>query len=226
MLTQRSLQRGATIVELMVGLTVGFVVLMLITRFFLTELTSNTELLKVTRLNQELRSVMDLTVRDLRRGAYWGNAISGVWYEGSTGVVANPLQSITVGTTVDPAAALSGSSITYSYDVGSDGALNGATDTFTIQLTGDTVELVQAGLVTPLSDTRSTAISALTFAITPAAVTVSCVGTGSNPILTVREIAITLTGNLKDDPTVTRTLRETVRMRGDNIAGSCPPVIT
>ena len=49
------------------------------------------------------------------------------------------------------------------------------------------------------------------------AVTISCAATGSNPVLTVREIMITLTGQLANDASVTRTLQESVRIRGTDV---------
>lgn len=227
MLKHPALQRGSTLIQLMIGILVGFIVLMAVTQFMAAQLASNTNVLKATRLNQELRSVMDLVVRDLRRSAYWENAISGVWYEGSTGVVANPLQSITVGTTADPAVQTTANSITYSYDVNGDGSLTAATDTFTIQLNNNAVELVQAGTATQLSDPASTTITTLSFDYAPIHdATVTCTLPGSTPTLTVREIRITLTGQLASDSTVTRTLQDTVRMRGDRITGTCPPVVT
>lgn len=227
-LIRKKLQRGLSLIDLMVGMAVGFVLLMAITQFFVSQVVGNTNMLKATRLNQELRAVMDFAVRDIRRGGYWGNAASGVWYEGSPGVTTNPLQSITVGTTADPATATSGDSIKYSYDVNGNGTLEDS-ETFTIRLNAGAVELVQ-GIANPtttqLSDPGSTTITALTFSVTPATVTVACVVAGSNPALTVREITIALAGRLESDATVTRTMQETIRIRADSIVGSCPAVIS
>ena len=138
------------------------------------------------------------------------------------------MQSITVGTTVDPSSATTDSSITYSYDVDRNGSLDPATETFTIQRNGtlNAIEMVQGQTTTELSDRRNTNVTGLAFDATPVAVTVPCVvATGTPPVLTLREIAITITAQLKDDASVSRTLRESVRIRGDNVAGSCPPVI-
>ena len=226
-------QRGVTLIELMVSIAVGMFLLMAITQFFTGQIIGNADLLKVTRLNQELRAIMDLTVRDIRRGGYWGDAMRGVWYEGSPGVTANPLQSITVGSTLNPdSTAAVGGSLTYAYDVNGDGTI-GDDENFTIRLntTNHSVELVQGintVTTTPLSDTGTTTITALTFSpeLFPAPVTITCVVPGSNPVLTVRELKISVTGRLSSDATVTRTMQETVRIRTDYIVGACPPVIT
>jgi type II secretory pathway component PulJ len=217
MLIPRPLQRGMSLVELMVGIAVGIVVVLAITQFFVGQFISNTDMLKATRLNQELRAVMDLTVRDVRRGGYRGDAIRGVWYEGTPGVTPNPLQSITIGSTVNPTASTSGTSIAYSYDINASGTVEDA-ENFTIQLNNNAVELVQ-GITSPtttqLSDPASTTIANLTFTLDP-----RCVD--SAPVLTWREITIALTGRLASDATVTRTLHETVRVRADHLGNPCP----
>ena len=66
----------------MVGVAVGLIALMFVTQFFVSQLISNTATLKATRLNQELRMIIDYTARDLRRASYLANAINRVWYEG------------------------------------------------------------------------------------------------------------------------------------------------
>jgi prepilin peptidase dependent protein B len=230
MLSQRRLQRGMTLIELMVSIAVGLFLLMIITQFFVGQVIGNSELLKVTRLNQELRAIMDLAVRDIRRGGYWANAISGVWYEESPGVTANPLQSITIDSTVNPTTAASGSSFTYAYDVNGNGAIEDS-ENLTIRLNSDkhSVELVQ-GITNPttttLSDTGATTITGLSFSLAPVVVTIGCVVAGSNPTLTMRQLVIVVTGQLASDSTVSRTMRETIRLRTDPIVGSCPAVIT
>lgn len=229
-----------TIVELMVGVVVGFIAVMAVTLFFVNQMGSNRDMLNVTRLNQELRAIMDLTLRDIRRAGYWGNAISGVYYEGIPGgtVTANPGSSITIGGTLNPSVATNGTSIQYTYDVNGDGAI-ADDENFKIWLNNGAVELVQginAPTTTVLSDTSTTTITGLTFRTTsfdsgdegteaaPTTVTVSCIVAGSNPTLTIREIAISVTGQLTRDTSVTRTMQETVRIRADRIAGSCPAV--
>jgi Tfp pilus assembly protein PilW len=223
--------RGFSLVELMVGLTAGLFVLLVLTTFFVSQVSGNTGMLNTTRLNQELRAVMDLTVRDIRRGGYWGNAISGVWYEGSPGVTTNPLQSITVGTTVNPTTTTTGNVLQYAYDLNGNGAIDDQ-ENYAIQLNTATtvVELVQ-GISTPtttqLSDPGTTTITDLTFSLAPAnASAITCIAGGTPPTLTVRELTISLTGRLTSDTSVTRTLQETVRIRTDYVTGACPPVIS
>jgi Tfp pilus assembly protein PilW len=224
MLTRARVPRGISLVELMVAIAVGMALLLLITQIFVNQVAANTILLKETRLNQELRAIMDLSVRDVRRAGYWGTAISGAWYESSPGVFANPLNSITIGDSLNPGDAVSGSSMSYSYDVNGNGAIDDD-ENFTIRLNGNVVEMVQGiatPVTTPLSDPGSTLITGLSFSIVPATVAVSCVASGTNPTLTIRQITIALTGRLASDPTVVRSLQDTDRIRADYVTGACP----
>lgn len=233
-------QRGASVIELMVGVAVGLIAIMFVTQFFVGQLVSNTATLKATRLNQELRMIIDYTARDVRRASYWGNAIRGVWYEGTPGITANPLQSITVGTTPNPSVATTAETISYTYDVNANGVIDD-NENFTIRRTVlgsgvGVVEVVQginAQTITPISDPGSTTITGLTFSTTaagqnaaaaPATVNVTCIVAGSSPVLTVREIIVTVSGRLTDDPAVARTMQETIRIRADRIVGTCPAV--
>jgi Tfp pilus assembly protein PilW len=236
-------QRGASVIELMVGVAVGLIAIMFVTQFFVGQLVSNTATLKATRLNQELRMIIDYTARDVRRASYWGNAIRGVWYQGTPGVTANPLQSITVGTPpggTDPSVATTADTISYTYDVNANGVIDD-NENFTIRRTVlgsgvGVVEVVQginAQTITPISDPGSTTITGLTFSTTaagqnaaaaPATVNVTCIVAGPSPVLTVREIIVTVSGGLVDDPAVIRTMQETIRIRADRIVGTCPAV--
>lgn len=58
-------------IELMIGLATGLFLLAGVIGIFAMSLKSNSDNLKMTRLNQELRSAMDLMQRELRRTAYW-----------------------------------------------------------------------------------------------------------------------------------------------------------
>jgi prepilin-type N-terminal cleavage/methylation domain-containing protein len=69
-----SQQRGFSLVELMIALTLGLVVMGGALSIVVSTLTTNTEALKITRLNQELRAVMMMLTRDLRRAGHWGLA--------------------------------------------------------------------------------------------------------------------------------------------------------
>ena len=77
----RHVQRGFTLVELMIALVAGLIVSGAVLAFFFSSMKSNGEYVQSTRLTQELRNNLDLMTRDLRRAGsdddslkYVGNA--------------------------------------------------------------------------------------------------------------------------------------------------------
>jgi len=219
-------QRGISITELMIGLAVGLIVLAGTLGLFSGHLRSNNDLMRVTRLNNELRGTMDMIVRDIRRASYWGDSVSGVWYPNIPMLLDNPFLEVDTATP---------GQITYRYDVDSNGAL-GANETFRIRLndTDGTVEMQQldaggaATSTVPITDGELTSISALTFTPVERTATTTCLNAGPGPtaptppLIHIRQVTVTLTGQLRADPTVTRTLTESVRLRNDWVEGSCP----
>jgi len=67
-------QNGFTIIEVTVSSIIGAITLAGVITFFVNTVQSNSDGLKEARLNQELRALMDLMVRDIRRAGYWRNA--------------------------------------------------------------------------------------------------------------------------------------------------------
>jgi type II secretory pathway component PulJ len=70
----RSIHSGFSLVELLVSLATGLMLLAGVLGIFTATLDSQGNNLKMTRLNQELRTTMDLITRDLRRAGYWSLA--------------------------------------------------------------------------------------------------------------------------------------------------------
>lgn len=70
MLTRRQAQRGMTLVELMVALAISLVVLAGATSVYLTSLRLENDNLNLARLTQDMRSMMDVMVRDIRRAGF------------------------------------------------------------------------------------------------------------------------------------------------------------
>lgn len=75
-LTKRAApQKGVTLIELMIGLTVGLIVITVIGSIFLSILRTSSATMHSLTVNQEMRSVMALMVSDLRRAGYWEGAV-------------------------------------------------------------------------------------------------------------------------------------------------------
>lgn len=70
----RSLQRGLSLVELMVSVTAGLLVLAIGTSLLISTLGSNTSTLRYTRFNQDLRGVLNAISHDIERAGTWGLA--------------------------------------------------------------------------------------------------------------------------------------------------------
>lgn len=68
--------RGASLVELLVGVALALFILSGLVVVFVGGLEGSRRMLLEARLRQDMRAAMELVTRDLRRGGYWGNAIS------------------------------------------------------------------------------------------------------------------------------------------------------
>jgi prepilin peptidase dependent protein B len=208
-------QRGLSIIEAMVGMAIGLVIVGGALKLFIDNLDSNRRLLLETRVNQDLRAASDLIARDLRRAGYWEQAASGVGQAGGASAVANPHAAID-----------SGSTVTYTYDKNAaesytagfrrnEGRIDLRTASGWQQLTDPATMTVTRLDVTPIAST----VSLLSRCAVP-----SCPAGSATcpPTLTVRQFRISIRGQAVADPRVIRQMEETVRVRNDLLAGSCP----
>lgn len=76
---------GFTLVELMVALVAGLIVSAAVLAFFFSSMKSNGEYVQSTRLTQELRNILDLMSRDIRRA---GSDDDSLKYVGNTNLSA------------------------------------------------------------------------------------------------------------------------------------------
>lgn len=207
---------GFSLVELMVSLAVGLFIVGGVIGIYASTMRSNVDTLKMTRLNQELRTAMNIMVRDIRRSGYFANAYQFI----NTGTTPLPFSTLlSVGDTdsdgIDEC-------VLYGYDENSDGDDDGATERSGFRLTvdADNVGVVQmfssnnladwictGSNWQPLTDDRSIDINGLSFTVTPTNI-------GN---VTLNQIQITLTGALINDSNVTRTITESVKLRNDRI---------
>jgi type IV pilus assembly protein PilW len=147
LVAQHRAQRGISIVELMVGLTVGLIVLAGAMALFVNNTVNSRHMLVEARLNQDLRAVADLITRDVRRAGYWGNAIEGTKAVGvTTAAASNPYAGIT----------MAADRIEYAYskptlDAGvwvedEDNTLNDNTESFGFRLYNSAVQMKAAAM--------------------------------------------------------------------------------
>lgn len=221
---------------MLVGITIGLFILSVAAGTFVTNIANTRKLVLEARVNQELRTAMDVIARDLRRGAYWGNSLKGTIPIGVTlATTANPYTTV---------AATGSTQINYAYsrDTTENDALDANTEQFGIRLdttthaiqmyiggswqaltNSDVVTIPDDGLVITPTETaidirRSCATTCNDTIVAPSVPTV----TQNCPRVLVRTYGVSLKGVSKSDSGVERTLVSQVRVRNEGVAGICP----
>ena len=196
-------QRAFTLIELMISIVIGLIILAAVIGMFVSMIKSDNDNLKSIRLNQELRSAMSVITRDIRRAGANRNAA----INSSTTPPTNPFSpiSIPINTTA--------TTINFSYDAVADADIelygyrrNSTVGNERIESCSGSIA-AGCGTWQPVTDESLVNILALTFADT----TVTQIG------VNIRQITIILSGQLRSDSSVTRTLTETVKVRNDEI---------
>jgi len=216
---RRARQSGLSMVETMVGLTVGLFIVGGALKLFIDNLDSNRRLLIETRVNQDLRAAADLIARDLRRAGYWEQATSGVWQSAASAVTPNPHAAITTAT-----------DIVFQYDKDS-------TETYFagFRLAGGTLltRTAESGGWQPVTDPLTMTVTQLNVTpinrvidLLPRCEITTCPAgsTTCPPTLTIRQFNLTLQGQAVTDARVVRQIEESIRVRNDEFSGACPPV--
>jgi len=218
----RAIQRGFSILELLVGVAVGMVVIGGASMLFAQNLTGSRLLLAEARLNEDLRNAADLLTRDLRRAGYWGNAIKGTIAEGVGSVTpSNPYRTTS--------GADNTLAYTFSREAGADDDTASAEEAFGFRLNGSALEMYDGSNWVEITD--KTSVTVTKFSVTPSeqqislgdtCPTVCNIGVPGCPVATVRSYAVLLEGQSTRDANLKRSLRSTVRVRNDHVTGSCP----
>lgn len=225
-------QRGLSLTEMMVGLTVGLFITGAALMAAVNATGENRRLLLEARLLQDLRATMDLVTRSLRRAGYWGNAQAGVRAVGDA--AAQSGYEATGYAVVTPT---SDSATTVQFRVASDAddsADDDETLGFRLATGSDGIGRVQvllagAAAYQDLTDPAVTHVTEFTVEALPqAAVALTCPSAcGTSPLpacptLQVRQYRITMRAQAVSDAAVRRGLQSTVRLRNDLLSGACP----
>ena len=218
-------QRGMSIVELMVGITLGLFVVAAAALMVATQLGENRRMLLESQLMQDLRAASDIITRDLRRASYTTNSRQQGW---SPGKLPADWQENSFGAVLTaPGSSLSELQYEYRRRSGDEGP-------FGFKRDGNVLRSLVAGGWQPLTDERVLKIT--DFSINFPAPTViqipcprTCDAAGSTacwPEVQVRTATIRITGEATSDAQVQRTLTTEVRLRNDftkfNGATACP----
>lgn len=70
MLIIRKQQTGVTLIELLIGMLIGLIIVAAGISVFVTSFKGQTDNIKLSRLNQDMRSMMDIMERDIRRAGF------------------------------------------------------------------------------------------------------------------------------------------------------------
>lgn len=246
----RRRQRGLGLVELMVGITVGLIVVAGASMVAVNQINEHRRLMLETQVQQDLRSAADLLQQDLRRAGFRGRAEYSAWAP-ATGVgslTERPPQAATPNGYIDLDLVQDsgGVVLTYAY------ARRVGNNPYEVRTTPQDNERfgfrwdkaartlylmvgAPAGKPNwqPITDPESVRIDDLSVEITTQAVSLGefcdrpCTpldptATQACPTQEIRDVRFTLRGHARHDDKVVRTLSGTERLRADRIEGSCP----
>jgi prepilin peptidase dependent protein B len=209
---------GFTFTELMVALAINAILFAALTTIFLSNLDHYHRLINLYRLDQDLQVAMNLMSRDIRRAGYWANADNDV----NATLNNNPFMT----NSTDLTTGLSGACILFTYDYDGSGTVASISSSvddehYGYRLNGTNLQGRPPGAAydcaaastawEDITDPGLIEITALSFTINTSTVTV---GPGTKGIA-IRSVDINMTGRLKNDHSVTKTLTNTVKVRND-----------
>lgn len=200
-------QKGLTLVELMIALLIAGVVVAAVMGIFVSAVTHTRVTIEQSRLDNDMFGAMNAIVRDVRRAGYWASASTS-----ATNPFMQSATDITINATND--------CILLSYDHNDDGALpavNSGTDDerYGYRLMNGAIQFrtnsasfscsASATNWTNFTDPNIVTITA--FTVTKTTKTASS--------MELRTITITMTGQLVSEPSITKTLTQTVKVQND-----------
>jgi type IV pilus assembly protein PilW len=153
MILHNTKQSGLTFIEVLVGMTIGVIVIGGAISIYAMSVRGGNETLLGSKLNQEVGALMHVMINDIRRAGYWGDMLSGgadqnpFTQPGATSLVVR--DDMTNNALQGPTG--QGSCLTYAYDAtylpgNVVGTIENA-DLFGFRLNGTTVQMRQTGTV-------------------------------------------------------------------------------
>ncbi|TDP74951.1 PilW family protein [Roseateles toxinivorans] len=202
-------QRGLSVVEMMVGLTIGLIVVAAASQVVVTQLNENRKLLVEMQVQQDLRATADIITRELRRAGAWNAAENGVWLDGGT-VQTNGFRQVSPET--------NGSEAAYRYkrDLGDSGGPYG------FKLQDGSIRTRFGDAWQELTDGRSLKITSFTITQrSDPALTLPCAKlcddgtTNCWPTIQSRVYEVSIAAEAVSDASVKRSIRSMVKLRND-----------
>lgn len=206
-------QRGLSLVELMVGITVGLFIVAAAAMMTTSQLGDNRRLMVETQVQQELRAAMDLISRDVRRASAWDDAATSVWRPNNLIVGTNPNAELVSGN--------SSTSLQFAY-------LSGGTETPSgFRLQDEALQMRVGDAWQTVTDVQTIRLLDLTMDLQEHQVSLAsycmngCV-LGNCPTLFVRTVDVAISAQATTDASVQRRLVSTIRLPNDKVVGVCP----
>ncbi|MDO6526447.1 prepilin-type N-terminal cleavage/methylation domain-containing protein [Motilimonas sp. 1_MG-2023] len=112
LLTTKSKQHGFSLVELMISMVLGLAVVGMMISLYTSSIVNNNKIINQGKLNLEMKNLIELMSRDIRRAGYWGGATSSAL---SSDFSSNLYNSASAALAVSP----DKSCITFAYDMDS-----------------------------------------------------------------------------------------------------------
>lgn len=210
---RRNGQRGLGLVELMVGMTVGLIVVAGASVLMVNQLDDHRRLMLETQVQQDLRAAADLMLRDLRRAGFRMRSDKGVWAKGAAAPQDNPYDTVSIPET---------GGISYSHSKDSNDVAAG---NYGFRLSGGNLQFMLNGSWQPLTDSNTLVITDFSVNLNSQQIPLAefcdagCATTAS--CLEVRDVLLSLTGHAARDDKIVRTVTVGTRVRNDAISGAC-----
>lgn len=226
MLNRASIQTiaGFSLIELMAALVISSFLMLGIGTVYEALLIRSVATHQQNELNHQMQATMDLMVNEIRRAGYWGHAKD----DYLTNQNNNPFMTSSTDIYINTAQ----NCILFSYDadgLGSIPSVNTATDDerYGFRLINNTIQwrpysadyncAASASSWENLTNPNVVTITNLTFTQSTRVVDASGTGAGS-PSVIIRSITIAMTGQLVQNPSLTRTLNYTVKVQSNKFA--------
>jgi type IV pilus assembly protein PilW len=216
------LQRGLSLIELMVGLALGLFIVAVATSLLVNRVREHREQLIEARLMQDLRTSADLVTRELRRAGHWGDATAAI-RRTTANPQTNPYAAVAPGASASDAV-----SFRFSRDSVEDQVVD-ANEQFGFRLRQGVVDmLLGSGNWQALTDGGTMTVTA--FSVVPlvqeialdALCNTPCAGGGAClPRQQVRSFSVAISARAVADAKLLRNVRSSVRLRNDAIVGAC-----
>lgn len=214
MIHSRLHHRGFSLIELMIGMTVGLFILLGASSLMVSQIGDHRRLALETRTEQDVRAMAEVMTREIRSAGAWKDPMKGVWTEASPSPQVNPYANVTIED--------GGAKLTFTILDGPSQFVRG------YKFSGEVLYRFDGANWQPMTDPNTLKIAR--FEVTQnehsfgmeSACRLPCDGAENcPPVAKVRDLRIVLEANAKHDSAVRRNLDFVVRLQADALSGVC-----